>query len=113
MLQTIPGLELVEIPEAAICCGSAGIYNLVQPAAAQELGDRKVRTCLQTDPDVVVTANPGCMMQLAAGLRRTGRPVPVLHTMEIMDAALQGRSADSCRATNTARHSRPQPSAAP
>jgi glycolate oxidase iron-sulfur subunit len=98
MLNTIPELELVEIPDAALCCGSAGIYNLVQPEAAQELGDRKVSNCLATRPDLVVSANPGCLMQLASGLKRAGRRVPVLHTIEILDAAIQGTPAAELQA---------------
>jgi glycolate oxidase iron-sulfur subunit len=98
MLGTIPGLELVEIPDAALCCGSAGIYNLVQPEAAEELGDRKVAHCLSTRPDLVVSANPGCLMQLAAGLERAGRQVPVLHMIELLDAAIQGTPAAALRA---------------
>jgi glycolate oxidase iron-sulfur subunit len=97
MLGTIPGLELVEIPDAALCCGSAGIYNLVQPEAAEELGDRKVTHCLSTRPDLVVSANPGCLMQLAAGLERAGRRVPVLHMIELLDAAIQGTPAAELR----------------
>jgi glycolate oxidase iron-sulfur subunit len=98
MLNTIPELELVEIPDAALCCGSAGIYNLVQPEAAAELGDRKVSNCLSTRPDVVVSANPGCLMQLASGLQRAGRRVPVLHMIEILDAAIRGTPAAELQA---------------
>ena len=98
MLETIPELELVEIPDAALCCGSAGIYNLVQPDAAMELGDRKVSNCLSTNPDLVVSANPGCLMQLASGLKRAGKQVPVLHMIEIMDAAIQGTPAAELQA---------------
>jgi glycolate oxidase iron-sulfur subunit len=98
MLATIPQLELLEIPDAALCCGSAGIYNLVQPEAATELGDRKVAHCLATRPDLVVSANPGCLMQLTAGLQRAGRPVPVLHAIELLDAAIQGTPAAALQA---------------
>lgn len=98
MLNTIPGLELLEIPDAALCCGSAGIYNLVQPEAAQELADRKAANTLSTHPDLVVSANPGCLMQLSAGLKRAGRRVPVLHTIEILDAAINGTPAAELRA---------------
>jgi len=98
MLETIPELELVEIPDAALCCGSAGIYNLVQPEAAAELGDRKASNCLSARPDLVVSANPGCLMQLASGLRRAGRRVPVLHMIELLDAAMQGTPAAALRA---------------
>jgi glycolate oxidase iron-sulfur subunit len=88
MLATVPRLEVVEVPDSALCCGSAGIYNLLQPAAAEELGDRKVTNCLSTSPDLVVSANPGCLMQLAAGLRRAGKQIPVLHAIELLDAAI-------------------------
>jgi glycolate oxidase iron-sulfur subunit len=98
MLRTIPELELVEIPDAALCCGSAGIYNLVQPEAAAELGDRKASNVLSTRPDLVVSANPGCLMQLASGLQRAGRRVPVLHTIEVLDAAIQGTPAAQLQA---------------
>ncbi|HLX09091.1 MAG TPA: glycolate oxidase subunit GlcF [Thermoanaerobaculia bacterium] len=98
MLGTIPELELVEIPDAALCCGSAGIYNLVQPEAAAELGDRKVSNCLSTHPDLVVSANPGCLMQLTSGLQRAGRRVPVLHMIELLDAAIQGTPAAELQA---------------
>ncbi|MBV8202072.1 MAG: glycolate oxidase subunit GlcF [Acidobacteria bacterium] len=97
-LATIPGLQLLEIPDAALCCGSAGIYNLVQSETAIELGDRKVSDCLSTGPDLVVSANPGCLMQLAAGLERAGRRVPVLHMIELMDAAISGAPAAELRA---------------
>jgi glycolate oxidase iron-sulfur subunit len=97
LLEAIPGLELVEIPDAAICCGSAGIYNLVQPEAARELGDRKVRNCLTTDPDLIVTANPGCIVQLASGLERAGKRIPVRHLVEVVDASLRGVPAGELR----------------
>jgi glycolate oxidase iron-sulfur subunit len=98
MLQTIPGLELLEIPDAALCGGSARIYSLVQPAAATQLGDRKVSNCLATNPDLVASTNPGCLMQLVSGLERAGKRVPVLHMIEIMDAAIQGTPAAELQA---------------
>src|SRR6202040_273319 len=70
LLAAIPELELLEIPEAAICCGSAGIYNLVQPDAANALGDRKAENITPLKADVVVTGNPGCILQLRASLAR-------------------------------------------
>ena len=93
VLKTIPELQLLEVPDAAICCGSAGIYNLVQPETAEQLGDMKVRNCLSTAADLVVTSNPGCMVQIAAGLKRAERPLPVLHIIELIDAAIQGTPA--------------------
>jgi glycolate oxidase iron-sulfur subunit len=95
LLAQIPGLELVEIPEAAICCGSAGIYNLVQPEAANELGDRKVSLIAPLKPSVVVTGNPGCLFQLQAAMRRAKQPVPVLHTVQLLDASIRGATLES------------------
>jgi glycolate oxidase iron-sulfur subunit len=89
-LATIPGLQIVEVPDAAICCGSAGIYNLVEPKPAQDLGDRKVQNVLQTGAEAVVSSNPGCLLQIRAGLERAGRPMPVLHMVELLDASIRG-----------------------
>ena len=90
LLAAIPGVELVEIPEAAICCGSAGIFNLVQTNAANALGERKAELIAPLGVDVVATGNPGCMLQLQAALERRGVNVPVVHTVEILDWAIGG-----------------------
>lgn len=90
LLGSIPDLEVLEVPDAALCCGSAGIFNLIEPDAAQQLGDRKVSNCLATTPDVIVSGNPGCLLQLAAGLARVRRPIPVWHTIQVLDASLRG-----------------------
>jgi glycolate oxidase iron-sulfur subunit len=95
LLQRIPGLQLAEIPEPAICCGSAGIYNLVQPDAANALGDRKAQLITPLNADVVATGNPGCLLQLQSSLARTGRKTPVVHTIQLLDASLRGRLIDS------------------
>lgn len=95
LLAQIPGLELLEIPESAVCCGSAGIYNLVQPDAARELGDRKALLITPLKPAVVVTGNPGCMFQLQAALQRAKQPVPVLHTIQLLDASIRGATLES------------------
>jgi glycolate oxidase iron-sulfur subunit len=92
LLAAIPELELLEIPESAICCGSAGIYNLVQPNAANALGDRKAALIASLDADVVVTGNPGCILQMQASLERAGKKIPVLHTIELLDASIRGQS---------------------
>jgi len=86
----VPGAEVAEPAEQAICCGSAGIYNLVQPEAARELGDRKARHVLATEPDVYAAANPGCLVQVTAALRRAGNPLPALHPVELVDASIRG-----------------------
>jgi glycolate oxidase iron-sulfur subunit len=90
LLSAIPELELCEIDESAICCGSAGIYNLLEPQAATELGDRKAKNILATGCDAVVTGNPGCLLQIQTSLARQGRPLPVLHTVELLDRSLRG-----------------------
>jgi glycolate oxidase iron-sulfur subunit len=95
LLGQIPELQILEPDEAALCCGSAGIYNLVRPGPARELGDRKVRNVLATAPDIVATGNPGCVLQLRSGLRAAGSEVPVVHTVEVVDASIRGLAADS------------------
>ena len=95
LLSAIPGLQVLEVPEAPICCGSAGIYNLVQSETAEELGDRKTRNVLTTSPDVVATGNPGCLFQIARGLEKAGQKIPVLHTVELIDASIRGVSPTS------------------
>jgi glycolate oxidase iron-sulfur subunit len=95
LLSTIPGLDLAEIPEAAICCGSAGIFNLVQPDAANELGDRKAQLIKPLHADVVATGNPGCVLQMQSALARLGQRTPVVHTIQLVDASIRGESSDS------------------
>jgi glycolate oxidase iron-sulfur subunit len=90
LLGQIPGIELLEIPEAPICCGSAGIYNLVQPDAATQLGDRKAQLIIPLKADVVATGNPGCLLQLQSSLAKTDYPIPIVHTIQILDASLRG-----------------------
>ena len=87
LLQAVPGLELVEFPNSDWCCGSAGIYNFLQPELAEQLQDRKIRNILSVEPEVVVTGNPGCHSWIEAGLRRRGSPVAVLHTLEVLAKA--------------------------
>ncbi|MGC1485931.1 MAG: glycolate oxidase subunit GlcF [Candidatus Acidiferrum sp.] len=91
LLAHIPGLELAEIPESAICCGSAGIYNLVQPDAANALGNRKAQLIVPLNAEVVATGNPGCLLQLQSSLARLGRETPVVHTIQIIDASIRGK----------------------
>jgi glycolate dehydrogenase iron-sulfur subunit len=90
LLAGVPGLELREIADPEICCGSAGIYNVLQPEPARELGDRKAAAVLATGADVLVTANPGCLMQIASSMRRSGRAIRMAHTVEILDASIRG-----------------------
>jgi glycolate oxidase iron-sulfur subunit len=90
LLRSIPELELVEPAEQELCCGSAGIYNLVQPDAARTLGDRKAANVLAVEPEVYASANPGCLLQVSAALRRAGRPLPAVHPIELLDASIRG-----------------------
>jgi glycolate oxidase iron-sulfur subunit len=95
LLAAIPRLEVAEIAESSLCCGSAGVYNLLQPEPAQQLGDRKVSHLLATHADAVVSANPGCLLQLMSGLRRAGqRELPAFHMVELLDASIRGVSAE-------------------
>ena len=90
LLAQVPGLTVVDLPESDWCCGSAGIYNLTQPEMAARLLARKVGHVLSTGAEAVVTANPGCILQIQQGLRERGREIPVLHLIEILDRASEG-----------------------
>jgi glycolate oxidase iron-sulfur subunit len=90
LLTAIPGLRLAEIADGTICCGSAGIYNLVQPEAARELGQLKAENVAATGADVLVTGNPGCAMQIASALAARGAPMPMAHIAEVLDASIRG-----------------------
>ena len=108
VLRTIPELEVVDMPEAALCCGSAGIYNMVTPDPAAELGARKAANIRSVQPDIVVTANPGCLLQIGKHLAAPaldgdtpdGRAqegsdpdragLPLLHPVQLLDASIRG-----------------------
>jgi glycolate oxidase iron-sulfur subunit len=90
LLQAIPELKLLEVPDGDLCCGSAGVYNLLQPEAAADLGDRKAANVAETGADLLVAANPGCTLQISAGLRRRGLQMPTVHTVEVLDASIRG-----------------------
>ena len=90
LLRGIPGVELHEIAEAELCCGSAGIYNILNPEPARELGDRKAANIVATGAELLVTANPGCLMQVTSAIERSGHPMGMAHTIEVLDASLRG-----------------------
>lgn len=91
LLAGIPGLTVAEMPESALCCGSAGIYNLVQPSTANELGDRKAAHIQALAPDAVATGNVGCILQMQAALgRQSGSQPPVVHTIQLLDESIRG-----------------------
>jgi glycolate oxidase iron-sulfur subunit len=90
LLRGIPELDLAEIPDAGTCCGSAGIYNLLQPEAARELGERKAASVWDTGARLLISANPGCSLQIASALEARGEHIAVAHTAEILDASIRG-----------------------
>ena len=92
-LARIPGLDVVEPVEQDLCCGSAGIYNVVQPGAARELGDRKAANVLATGSQAYASANPGCLVQISQALGRLKRPLPALHPIELVDASIRNLGA--------------------
>jgi len=87
LLALVPGARFVEMDESAVCCGSAGIYNLTEPEMAARLQRRKVAAVVRTGATIVVTANPGCAMQVTAGLKEAGYPATVKHIVELLDDA--------------------------
>jgi glycolate oxidase iron-sulfur subunit len=91
LLRAIPELNLVEVPDAGTCCGSAGVYNLLQPEAASELGARKAESVLATGAPLLISANPGCSLQIASALAARGQDIAVAHTAEVLDASIRGR----------------------
>ena len=90
VLHRIPGLELVTLQESDVCCGSAGIYNLVAPEAADDLGARKAANVIVSGAELLTAGNGGCLLQIQAGLRRAGHPLPVVHPVELLDASIRG-----------------------
>jgi glycolate oxidase iron-sulfur subunit len=90
LLSAIPGLTLREIADPEVCCGSAGIWNVLNPEPARQLGQRKARAVLATGARLLVTANPGCLMQVAAATREEGGHIGLAHTAQVLDASIRG-----------------------
>jgi glycolate oxidase iron-sulfur subunit len=90
LLRAIPGLRLVELAESDLCCGSAGVYNLMEPEIATKLLVRKLDRIAATGADTVVTGNPGCLLQLRRGLADRGLAIRACHPVEILAQAVQG-----------------------
>jgi glycolate oxidase iron-sulfur subunit len=88
LLKKIPGLTLVELLESDLCCGSAGIYNLLEPEMAGQLLELKVRRIVETGAQIVTTGNPGCLLQLARGCRERGLAIELLHPVELLGRAV-------------------------
>jgi len=106
LLNAIPGLELIELPEAATCCGSAGVFNLLEPETARELADRKAQNVIRSGAQALVSGNPGCLLHIASGLKRAGHPLPVFHIVEVIDTALGFPGTGIAAAVNQAVSSR-------
>ena len=92
LLHQIPGVTVREIADPELCCGSAGIYNILNPDAARALGDRKAAGVIATGAGIVASANPGCLMQLRASLDRAGAGLTAMHTIEVLDASIRGET---------------------
>ncbi|HWP92168.1 MAG TPA: glycolate oxidase subunit GlcF [Thermodesulfobacteriota bacterium] len=90
VIKQIPGIDFIELPESDLCCGSAGIYNLIQPKMSESLLDRKISNLKKTNVDYLVAGNPGCLLQIQMGIRRSGLKVKVAHPVELLDWAYSG-----------------------
>ena len=89
MLAAIPGLRFRELPLSEICCGSAGVYNVEHTEMSMQLLDKKMQMVETTGADTIVTANPGCLLQLQVGVEKSGGKQRVLHVVELLDEAYQ------------------------
>ncbi len=94
LIAAVPGVSLVELTESDMCCGSAGIYNVLQPTMARQLLDRKFKHIQATGASVVVTGNPGCHAWIGQAAREKGQEIKVVHTMEFLESAFLGRFRD-------------------
>lgn len=92
LLRGIPELELLEIPDGDMCCGSAGTYNLFEPESAREIGNRKVDNVVSVQPELLASANPGCTLQILSLLSQRGATLSAAHPIEILDASIAGRT---------------------
>ncbi len=90
ILKQIPNVQLKEPLDAALCCGSAGVYNMLQPEVANELGELKVRNLLNTGAEIIASPNPGCALQITKHLRLQGKDIKIMHPMELLDYAIRG-----------------------
>jgi glycolate oxidase iron-sulfur subunit len=89
LLKALPGITIMDLKESDWCCGSAGIYNITNQEMAQELLNRKMNNIAATGASIIVTSNPGCMMQIAMGARQRGLDLEVMHPVQLLDAAYQ------------------------
>ncbi len=91
LLRQIPGVKLREPIDAALCCGSAGVYNMLQPEVAEELGQQKVTNLLNTGAQLIASANPGCSLQITKHLQLQGKEIKLMHPMELLDYSIRGQ----------------------
>ena len=87
LLQSIPGLQLIELKQPEMCCGSAGVYNIMQSETANQVLDAKIADVTAARPDIIVTANTGCHMQMIYGAKKAGLKAEVVHVVELLDRA--------------------------
>ena len=87
LIKAVAGKNYVEMPESDVCCGSAGTYNLTEPEMAERLQNRKIQNILKTGADIVVTTNPGCLLQIRAGLEKAGSKIKALHISDYLAEA--------------------------
>jgi glycolate oxidase iron-sulfur subunit len=90
LLRKIPGVKLREPMDASLCCGSAGIYNMLQPETADELGKQKANNLVNTGASVIASPNPGCSLQIQKHLELQGSDVKILHPVELLDYSIRG-----------------------
>jgi glycolate oxidase iron-sulfur subunit len=98
LLRAVEGVEVLDVPGGDVCCGAAGLYNVLEPEMSSELGRRKVEAIASTGAEVVASANTGCTMQIAAGLRELGSTMSVLHPVEILDRAYAAEPSEAAPA---------------
>ena len=94
LLKKIPGVTLKEPIDAVLCCGSAGVYNMLQPEVAEELGQQKVTNLLNTGATLIASSNPGCSLQILKHLELQGKTVPVIHPIRLLDYSIRGVKLD-------------------
>jgi glycolate oxidase iron-sulfur subunit len=95
LLRSIPGITLVPLDEADACCGSAGVYSVLQPALSSQISGRKIDAIARSGAAIVATGNPGCLMQIRGGVKAAGLPVRVVHPVELLAAAYEASAADA------------------
>jgi len=106
LLGSVPGVRLLEVPDGELCCGSAGTYNIDQPEIASQLGEEKAQRVLSVDPEVVVTGNIGCMVQIQNHLAKLGSNVRVMHTVQLLAAAYRAEDPTRSGSENMGDHAK-------